>query len=943
MKYNFSLKKIMEYYSELNPQNENEDELVNFDNKKTKTVSSSIIKHNNYSNSNVPDNLLASIQTNEINVENSTVIGTKLVETDNNDERYLKAIKQKGEIAILKGENKLIEIIKLETLEKILSLLQITLKEFYYDISFGIYSCEEIVELRKRLETNSSLKNENFKKNSDNHNYNLNLDGNIKKISLSNDNIIDTIQKKLDLIKGEKEINPLTEVKNKNEKENKLLYKRKISNEMNFYKRSSKKENSKKLKEKNSIIKEKVEEENKKEKEDLKENYNLRNKEDIFEKGLILKAIVNGAKKNKMEQKKNDDSNKELRKPKTKNNKTMLKNKTNKKSIKFNNAYNNRENMLTPNRKKNKKINKTRNISSVLQNKKTEPKYNYTEISLDNFRKKIINKSLSNIKSQIKNNKRSDANIKTFNCNKSITKNKNDKLNIKEFYQKNKDRYNTIYSKDNKNIYNKTINGFRANIIDSEKIKQNPRCIKCGSIKDINKIRGIYKCEKCKGYICGNCSKIHYLKNPEHKSYYIETENRILPDRYKSTNNIFSDRAKSYKPSNLFNLMDRSKSNKDKNVRIDKLKSNQIIFSINCKICNKLFPFKEEKIFLTNCANCRGNICSNCFEEHLKNYPEHNFIQMKIILINDNTSYDNYTLPKLYCGKCHKQKNDHDNIFFCDKCLINFCEECEKEHNKKYQDHNLFFIKRILVKDENNFNNKQDIICRQCEAHLGENNLAFRQCNQCKFYLCLPCSESHLEKYNNHNIIYTIMNENEKDIINNIYKRQNMMNNPNDNLKNKEEFNIKFKSDSTQELGKNKYINGKNESIKEKNIIESQNINCINCNRKINDINKCNYCYGYLCTFCKNIKNEKLNLFSEINSKDLSKILLKEYINKQKNCILNDDKDICYECNRVMKISHFCIICNNKFCFNCAEKRNNDNLYDILLLVKNKASKGLYG
>ena len=107
-----------------------------------------------------------------------------MVETDNNDERYLKAIKQKGEIAILKGENKLIEIIKLETLEKILSLLQITLKEFYYDISFGIYSCEEIVELRKRLETNSSLKNENFKKNSDNHNYNLNIDGNIKKIYL---------------------------------------------------------------------------------------------------------------------------------------------------------------------------------------------------------------------------------------------------------------------------------------------------------------------------------------------------------------------------------------------------------------------------------------------------------------------------------------------------------------------------------------------------------------------------------------------------------------------------------------------------------------------------------------------------------------------------------------------------------------------------------------
>ena len=939
MKYNFSLKKIMEYYSELNPQNENENELVNLNDKKTKIVSSTIIKNNNYSNSNAPNNILASIQTNEINVENSTVIGTKLVETDNNDERYLKAIKQKGEIAILKGENKLIEIIKLETLEKILSLLRITLKEFYYDISFGIYSCEEIVELRKGLESNSSLKNENLKTNSDNHNYNLNCDGHIENICLSNDNIIDTVQKQLDLMKGEKEIIPLTEVKNKNEKENKLLYKRKISNEMNFYKRSNKKENSKKLKEKNSIIKEKVEEENKKEKDDLKETYNLRNKEDKIEKGLILKAIVNGTKKNKIEQQKNDDSNKELIKPKTKNNKTMLKNKTNKKSIKFSNAYNNRENMLTPNRNKNKKINKTRNFSSILPNKKTEPKYNYTEISLDNFRKKIINKSLSNIKNQIKTNKQNDRNIKTFNCNKFDTKNKNDKINIKEFYQKNKDRYNSIYSKDNKNIYNKNINEIRTSIKDFEKIKQNPRCIKCGSIKDINKIRGIYKCEKCKGYICGNCSKNNYLKNPEHKSYYIETENRILPDRYRSSNNIFSDRAKSYKPSNLFNSIDRTKSNKDKNVRINKFKSNQIIFSINCKICNKLFPFNQDNIILTNCSNCKGNICPNCFEEHLKIFSEHNFIQMKVILIKDNTSYDNYILPKLYCGKCHKQKNDHDNIFFCDKCQINLCEECEKENDNKDKEHNLFFIKRILVNEENNLNNKSDIICRQCEAHLGENNLAFRQCNQCKFYLCLPCSESHLEKYNNHNIIYTIMNENKKDIINNIYKRQNMMNNLNDNINNKEELNKKFKSDYLiKELGGNKHNNDKNEPINEKNKIESQRINCINCNRNINDINKCNYCYGYLCPFCKNITNKNLNVFPEINSRDLPKILLKEYLNKPKNYLLDDDKGSCYECNKEIKISHFCIMCNNKFCFNCAEKHNNDYPNHILILLKNKAS-----
>ena len=857
---------------------------------------------------------------------------------------YYEVFKQKGEIAILKGENKLIEIIKLQTLEKILSILGIDLKEFYYDISFGIYSCEEIVELRKGLETNSSLKNKTLKKDFDRLNCNLNHEQPFEKMSLSNDNIFDTVQKKNNLMNGKNDINSLTELKNGNEKENKLLYKRKISNEKNFYKKSNRKENSKKLREKASIIKEKAEEESKQ--EDLGENHKKRNKEKKIEKGLMLDAIVNGMNtNNKTELKKNDELNKELIRPKMKFNKTTLKNKTIKKSIKFTNIFNNRDNMLTPNRKKNKKINKTRNISSILQNKKTEPKYNYTEISLDNFRKKIINKSLSNIKSQIKNSKRNDTNIKTFNCNNSSNiknKNKNDRTNIKEFYQKNKDRYNSIYWKDDKNMNNKNTNRAKSNIKDYEKIKCNPKCIKCGSIKDINKIRGIYKCENCKGYICGNCSKIHYLKNPEHKSHYIELEDRTLPDRYKSTNNLFSDRTKSFNSNNLFDLIDEPNSNKDKNVNISKFKSNQIIFSINCKICNKLFSFNEEKIILTNCPLCKGNICSHCFVKHLNNFPEHNFIQMKIILIKDNSNYDKYILPKLYCEKCQKQKNDYDNIYFCEKCQINLCEECEKEHNNKYQGHNLFFSKRILVKDENNFNNKQDIICRQCEAHLGENNLAFRQCNQCKFYLCLPCSESHLEKYNNHNIIYTIMNENKNDIINNIYKRQNMMNDPNDNLNNKEELNIKFKPNSIQELGLNEFNNSKNQLINGK-MNESQNLNCIKCSRKISDINKCDYCYGYLCSFCKNNTNKKFKLFAEIDSKVLSKILLKEYINKPTNFVLNEEKDICYECNKEIKISHFCIICNNKFCVKCAEKHNNDNPEHILILQKNKTSKGLYG
>ena len=35
---------------------------------------------------------------------------------------------------------------------------------------------------------------------------------------------------------------------------------------------------------------------------------------------------------------------------------------------------------------------------------------------------------------------------------------------------------------------------------------------------------------------------------------------------------------------------------------------------------------------------------------------------------------------------------------------------------------------------------------------------------------------------------------------------------------------------------------------------------------------------------------------------------------------------------------HFCIICNTKFCYNCATKHNNENSDHILILMKNNKS-----
>ena len=199
-----------------------ENEQLNSYDKNNGKITPSLIKKNNLGNSLFTENILNTIQTNEINIENSTIIGTKLIEADNNDERYLKAIKKKNEVAILKDENKLIEILQLKTLEKILRFLGSNLKEFYYDISFGIYSCEEIVELRKTLD-NMSFKKENFLKHSYNYNKDLTHEKKLRKTPQCKDLIFDTVQKEIDLLNQESNISKGNAIKFQDQKEQKLI------------------------------------------------------------------------------------------------------------------------------------------------------------------------------------------------------------------------------------------------------------------------------------------------------------------------------------------------------------------------------------------------------------------------------------------------------------------------------------------------------------------------------------------------------------------------------------------------------------------------------------------------------------------------------------------------------------------------------------------------
>ena len=183
----------------------------NPDGKVTTTKTTTIHKKDDGTNR-LSERVVIKKQGNKISVEESELIGEKQVEAGNNDTRFVEAIEYKGEIAILKGENQLMNIIKLESLNEILKLMGTNLKEFSYDISFGIYSSEEITEFRKSISTKIEHKVDTYTKNYD---YIMAPDEKLILPSFFDDEIFDSVQKRVDIILAERE-------KLKKEKELKL-------------------------------------------------------------------------------------------------------------------------------------------------------------------------------------------------------------------------------------------------------------------------------------------------------------------------------------------------------------------------------------------------------------------------------------------------------------------------------------------------------------------------------------------------------------------------------------------------------------------------------------------------------------------------------------------------------------------------------------------------
>ena len=456
------------------------------------------------------------------------------------------------------------------------------------------------------------------------------------------------------------------------------------------------------------------------------------------------------------------------------------------------------------------------------------------------------------------------------------------------------------------------------------------KCSNCGT-KDTN--NNMIICPTCKVVLCGKCQNNHYTNNPSHSK---PAENIQIIDKGKprlSDDNIYRKKSMDIPKCNdcgkimgsdigsinkcnncqtnlCDNCGDKHKKNnpghnivKYSNPKIEKTIQN-INFSTNCKVCNSSLPLGDEECIIVNCFDCNGNLCDECCDNHEKKNMDHDLNPIKVLFIENITDLNDY-IPKLKCGNCKKNMNDNDNIYYCDECQVDLCDSCGENHSQDNPDHDLLLTKRIVLDD----NNKGNLKCRQCGIDLGNNDNTFKKCDKCKIDLCDACSDNHIKKYPNHNILIALLKDNYNQNINDY---------------NNKEFENKLKT---------------------------PNDKCSNCNKRIivrnNDImNYCNNCNGNLCDNCSNSHNEDYPDHKKVKSRvriinkdldDYDKLPIYKCIacDKKLNNDLNEPFVNCDKCH-----GNICDDCNN----NHLKEFPNHKLKSIKYIIPddNESKKYLY-
>ena len=321
-----------------------------------------------------------------------------------------------------------------------------------------------------------------------------------------------------------------------------------------------------------------------------------------------------------------------------------------------------------------------------------------------------------------------------INLNQKKVEPRYEPITAKEYFEQNKDRY-YLGENDNNKLRNSSLKTRRINRLKLE----TPICSKCKMNYNPKINKRFYFCNNCDNYICGNCSKNHYLQFPEHKcSQTINGSN----DNNKETN------SQKYINTDI------------NDVYPNKNKNESIAMCMSCGIEKNEFPNKN----FIECQTCKKSFCDTCSIKHYRLNQTHS----QTINNVNNYQIKNKTPIKedkcKICGIIHR--NAPMRIFYdCYLCKGCVCFMCRKTHDSKYYNHRLNNARRYenknIVNNNNQINENDtkpkkeeikkgiftiygNINCFICQKKFDQ----FYFCNKCMRIYCLYCNS------NNHKCNY---------------------------------------------------------------------------------------------------------------------------------------------------------------------------------------------
>ena len=145
-----------------------QDEKVEKKNGETLTTRrKSVMELNPDGSTTIIDSIVSTTVKSEIKLDGNTKVNVSEVDAELDDKKYIEAMRVKNQLAILKDTNQLICMIPLSAAELILKKIGRNLEHDFNIFSFGIYSLEEINEIRKSMIIEQAKEKKNFTKDLD--------------------------------------------------------------------------------------------------------------------------------------------------------------------------------------------------------------------------------------------------------------------------------------------------------------------------------------------------------------------------------------------------------------------------------------------------------------------------------------------------------------------------------------------------------------------------------------------------------------------------------------------------------------------------------------------------------------------------------------------------------------------------------------------------------